>query len=57
MTSLDPVTTSPVGLVTVTEDKDRKVTQLDLIFHHGVTVTQDKVCVRSTPVVKLLIGS
>ena len=43
MTSLDPVTTSPVRLVTMTEDKDRKVTPLDLIFLHGVTMTQDKV--------------
>ena len=43
MTSFDQVTTCPARLVTVTEDKDRKVTQIDVIFLHGVTVTQDKV--------------
>ena len=37
------MTTCPVRLVTVTEDKDRKVTPIDLVFLHGVTMTQDKV--------------
>ena len=40
MASRDQVTTYPVRLVTVTEDK---VTQIDIIFLHGVRVTQDKI--------------